>query len=179
MTTSSKDIVSKLPEIMASKPKGRPRKYQKKFAEIARAMSFIGATQSEVALFLNVSDKTITNWRRLHLEFDDAMKEGHYANSAVALKLHERAVGYTAIETKREYAPNEDGEVVLVKETITEKEIPASVQAQMAWLPRRDPQHWSPTATVEDSQGDLVERLLEGRERARLENAAGLDDKAR
>ena len=160
--TVAKTIEKHLPQIVNNKPTGRPRKYQAKFAEIARAMSFVGASRQEIAEFLNVTPQTLGKWIASQPDLAEAVKAGQYATAQVTMKLFQRAMGYDIVETRTEI--NADG--VEVKRIITNKHMHPDIGAIMQWLRNRDPEHWSANPSSDDDLGDMVNRLRKGMQRA-------------
>jgi hypothetical protein len=55
---------------------GRPTSYRPEYAEQARKLCQLGATDAELAQFLEVNRSTIFEWQAAHPEFSDALKIG-------------------------------------------------------------------------------------------------------
>ena len=73
---------------------GRPTAYRREFCELAHNYCLLGATNAELAGFLDVSPRTIDNWIASHPAFAEAVREGRVvADARVARCLYERAVG--------------------------------------------------------------------------------------
>jgi hypothetical protein len=75
---------------------GRPTDYRQEFAEQARKLCQLGATDVEIADFFGVNVRTIYRWKADHDEFCHALKAGkEIADERVERSLYQRAVGYT------------------------------------------------------------------------------------
>ena len=61
---------------------GRPTAYREEYAEQARKLCLLGATNAELADFFDVTTQTINNWATRHKPFFDARKEGKDAADA-------------------------------------------------------------------------------------------------
>ena len=96
-------------------PGGRPTKYKKEYAEQARKICRLGATDPDLADIFEVTRSTINKWKLDHEEFSDALKEGKLtADEKVELSLFERATGY---EHKEEKIFNNNGQALIVPTT--------------------------------------------------------------
>jgi hypothetical protein len=84
---------------MTDKPKhpgGRPTSYRPEYAEQARKLCELGATDYELADFFDVDVVTVHRWRHTHDEFCNAVISGkNFADERVQRSLYQRAVGYT------------------------------------------------------------------------------------
>src|SRR3990170_280949 len=73
---------------------GRPSKYQEEFAEQARKLCLLGATDGELADFFEVCEATINNWKHEHPGFLESIRAGKIkADAEVADSLYRRATG--------------------------------------------------------------------------------------
>ena len=98
---------------MTTRTRGRPSLYREEFAEQARKLCLLGATDQELADFFEIDVRTIYDWKRTKPEFSQAIARGKMlADAEVAAKLYERACGYThgAIKIYRA----DDGSVIKV-----------------------------------------------------------------
>ena len=83
-------------EAIGGPGRGRPDGYQSRFAEIARAMCKLGATDFELAQEFSVTTDTIWRWRSKYPEFSDSTLEGKEAfDNRAERSLAQRAVGYS------------------------------------------------------------------------------------
>ena len=117
---------------------GRPTKYRAEFAEQARKLTRLGATDKELAEFFDVTEQTINTWKKRHPEFLESLKTGKaLADAEVAEKLFQRATGYEHKAVKISASP--DG-----KEHVTEftERYPPDTTAAIFWLKNRRPDLW-------------------------------------
>lgn len=116
---------------------GRPPKYQAAFAEQARKLCALGATDMELADFFGVARQTIYAWRNEHEEFSDAVCAGkERADTRVERSLYERAVGYT-FESEKVF--QHQGEVIRAP---IREHVPPDPSAALNWLKNRQPDQW-------------------------------------
>nr|WP_294975041.1 terminase [uncultured Pseudomonas sp.] len=106
-------------------------------AGFAKDLCLLGATDVDLAKHFEVSINTIYNWKKKHLSFRMAVKEGRFiADSKVAASLFQRAVGYSMEETDVRVI---DKKVVLTKYT---KNFPPDTAACMFILQNRNKELW-------------------------------------
>ncbi len=93
---------SKSTEAEAAKPSeerrgpGRPSSYKPEFAEQARKICELGATDLDIANFFEVAVSTIYAWKITHPEFSESLKRGkEVADDLVEQRLFARATGYS------------------------------------------------------------------------------------
>lgn len=99
----------------------RPTKYKEDYADQARKLCLLGATDKELADFFGVTESTLNLWKKEHPEFSESIKSGKDdADANVADRLYQRAMGYThdeeeifqyqgnpvRVATKKHYAPD-------------------------------------------------------------------------
>ncbi|MBY5984443.1 MULTISPECIES: hypothetical protein [unclassified Halomonas] len=115
----------------------RPTKYKAEFAEQARKLCLLGATDAELADFFGVAESTINKWKLNHKGFSESIKSGKVmADAEVATRLYERALGYSHPEEK---VFNNQGEIVTHQTT---KHYPPDTTAAAIWLNNRKPDRW-------------------------------------
>jgi hypothetical protein len=115
----------------------RPTKYRAEFAEQARKLCLLGATDADLADFFEVPESTINNWKKAHKEFLESIKKGKIlADAEVATRLYERALGYTHPEEK---VFQNNGEIITHQ---TMKHYPPDTTAAAIWLNNRKPDRW-------------------------------------
>ena len=136
-------------------PVGRPSSYEARFAEQAKALTLMGATEADMANFFEVSIQTLYNWRKDHQEFLEALKMGKdAADSQVVRSLYERATGYRWTEQqafKVKIGPHEERiEVVDV-----EREVPPDTTAAIFWLKNRRRTEWRDVHQIEGQAGAM------------------------
>lgn len=117
---------------------GGKTRYKEEYAKIAYGMALLGTTDIELAVALDVDDRTIRRWKKVHVEFASALKEGKdLADSRVAKSLYNRALGYEVREHKVE--TDFEGRE---KKTVTTKQIPPDPTSAIFWLKNRQRENW-------------------------------------
>lgn len=118
-------------------PGGRPSKYKKEFAEQAEKLCRLGAIDTDLADFFGVTEQTINNWKKDHIEFFEALvKNKGYSDKKVKQSLYHRAIGYSHPET---HISVFQGAVI---KTETTKHYPPDTNAALKWLYNRVPEEW-------------------------------------
>ena len=119
------------------RPVGRPSKYKSEYAEQARKLCLLGATDTDMADFFDVDEATINRWKLDFPEFCEALKKGKmFADANVADRLYQRAMGYEAPDVDSRVI---DGEIV---ETPMAKYYPPDTPAAIFWLKNRQRGKW-------------------------------------
>lgn len=151
----------------ASKPdaekagRGRPSKYDAAYAEQARKLCLLGATDEELADFFSVDVASIYRWKNDHPKFCDAIKAGKLkADAEVADKLYHRAKGYSH-EAVKIFMPGGSSEPVYAPYT---EHYPPDTAAAFIWLKNRQGGKWRDKTEVQIT-GDLAGALAERRKR--------------
>jgi len=120
-----------------SRSRGRPTAYRDEYAEQARKLCRLGATDAELANFFEVSERTLNSWKKRHPEFLQALKAGKaVADAEVAEKLYQRACGYSHEAVKMFQAGGE-----IISKGYTER-YPPDTTAAIFWLKNRRPDLW-------------------------------------
>lgn len=118
-------------------PFGRPPEYRREYAEQARKLCLLGATDEQIADFFEVSVRTIHRWKYEHPEFCHALRAGKVAaDAAVAAALYHRAIG---MQIPKTHVSTFQGRVIL---TDMVENIPPDVGAISLWLFNRQPELW-------------------------------------
>ena len=100
--------------------------------------SMFGATDVEIAKIMDVSEHTITYWKRTKPEFLKALNAGKLTkDEQVERSLFERAIGYNHPDV---HITNYQGEIT---ETQIIKHYPPSEVACIFWLKNRQRQKWA------------------------------------
>lgn len=121
------------------KKTGRPTAYKPEYAEIARRACLIGFTDQELAELLDVTVRTLYNWKNEHEEFLQALKAGkEIADDRVERSLFERAAGYK-VEAVKIFMPAGAKEPVYAP--YVEHHAPDTTAA-IFWLKNRRPDEW-------------------------------------
>lgn len=140
----------------------RPTKYEgEKTDKQAYQLGKIGATDKEIGLVLGVCEDTVNEWKKKHPTFSESLKKGKYDNDSRKVKrLGDRAEGYRTKEKKTVKRMNEAGELVVVEEIETSKEVPPDTTALIYWLNNRRPGEFTNRHqikhTTEDENGNEV-----------------------
>lgn len=116
---------------------GAPTKYKPEFNEQVEKFCKLGATNEQIADFLNVSVATVKNWLNQEEEFLASVKKGRmFADANVAEALYQRAIGYKHKETKLFHYQGE----IVTTEVVTC--YPPDTAAAFIWLRNRQPKLW-------------------------------------
>lgn len=116
---------------------GRPSSYRPEYAEQARKLCELGATDKDLADFFEVAISTVSLWKTKHPEFSEALKVGKAAaDDRVENSLYHRAVGYTFDAVK---IFQHQGQVI---EAPYREHVPPDVTAQIFWLKNRRKAEW-------------------------------------
>lgn len=128
----------------------RPTEYKDAYAEGAKKLAKLGATDAEVADFYGVDVRTIYRWKNTHDAFCQALKAGKdEADNRVERALFHRAVGYEQ-EAVKIFMPA--GAEAPVYAPFVEKIAPDTTAA-IFWLKNRRPDDWRDKRDVEHSGG--------------------------
>lgn len=120
------------------KKRGRKSDFKPEYIEQAYKLSLLGATDIQMSDFFGVSERSFNRWKKDYPKFCQSLKEGKRdADSKVAEKLFNRAIGYDYNETHVE----KKGRKILRKKTV-KKHQPADTTAQIFWLKNRQPELW-------------------------------------
>ncbi len=112
-------------------------------------LSKLGATNKQMALFFDVTEKAVEKWGQSRPEFVEARKRGGMeADMKVAQSLYKRAVGYSYIEEEYTAVTDpETGQRIPMSEMVRVKKIKKMVipetKAAIHWLRIKQRQHWS------------------------------------
>jgi hypothetical protein len=149
---------------------GRPSDFKPEFTAEVERLCKLGMVDSDLAMYFGKSRSTISNWKRAHPEFFEALSRGkHKADLEVAAELHKNAAGYEyheehAFKLKRttEYP---DGRKVTEEYVEIVKLLrwhPGDVTAQIFWLKNRRPDLWRDVKKIDSEQ--KVDISVRGRE---------------
>lgn len=116
---------------------GRPSSYLAEYADQAKKLCALGATDAELADFFQVDVRTIYRWKHEHEEFCQALIVGKDAlDERVERSLYQRAVGYSFNSEK----------IFHYQGTITRAEtiehVSPDAGAAMSWLKNRKGDKW-------------------------------------
>lgn len=142
---------------------GRPSSYKPEFAEQARKLCELGATDIEIADFFEVSDRTVYRWQLKYPEFCQALKAGKdAADERVERSLFHKATGYT-FESEKIF--QHQGEIIRAP---IREHVPPDTTAMIFWLKNRRPAAWRDKTevhhkhSVETMSDDDLARIASG-----------------
>jgi hypothetical protein len=149
-------------------PGGRPTLYDAKINEQVYKLCLLGATDDDIADFLEVSIATVNNWKIDYPEFFESIKDGkELADANVADRLYKRATGY---EHPEDQIFQYKGMPVIVQ---TIKHYAPDTAAAAFWLKNRHPDKWRDRQDI-DHHIDITANLAPARS---IEQLARLDAK--
>lgn len=141
---------------MAAKSKGgRPSAYRAEYAEQARKLCLLGATDKDLAEFFGVDERTINRWKDDHAGFCQSLKAGkEEADATVAERLYSRALGYSHKAVKIFMPANAEAPVY----ADYVEHYPPDTTAAIFWLKNRRRAQWRDRQDVEhDATGNLLD----------------------
>jgi len=146
--------------------------------EVLTHYFLLGATSSEVAFFLGVTEHTLKEWIAGHPEIAAAAERGQaLADAMVAAALFRRATGYKGREAKV-IKVNEQPMVVEYDQYYQ-----PDVTAAQFWLRKRRPETWgdapkpAESETQKETRADVIRARLDSKI-ARLSGAGNSEDLA-
>jgi hypothetical protein len=129
----------------------RPSAYRDEYANQARELCELGATDMELAEFFSVDVRTVYNWKHTHPAFFQALKVGKDAlDDRVERSLYQRAVGYSYNSEK---VFHNKGEIV---RAATIEHVPPDASAALLWLKNRRGDTWRDKTDVEHFGGVTI-----------------------
>ncbi len=157
---------------------GRPTLYSPEYCEQVATLCCNGATDQEIADFLEIHISTFYRWAAAHTEFREAIKAGkELADERVVRSLYARAVGfeYNAVKI---FMPAGAQEPVYAK---YREFIPPEPGAAKTWLTNRRPDEWREKVVNEHTGkngGPIETRDVSARDRiaARIAGVAAKND---
>lgn len=127
------------PRYNGKHPGGRPPLYDPDKNKAVGALCALGATDNDIADFLEVDPVTIWRWKGEYPEFCKLLTRGkELADDMVHQRLFSRAVGYSHSATKV-FMPSGAEKPVYAPYI---EHIPPDVTAQIFWLKNRRPKEW-------------------------------------
>lgn len=122
---------------MSEVKQGRPSKYKQEYAEQARKLCLLGATDAKLADFFEVDEATINRWKHDFPDFCKSLKQGKIqADAEIAESLFNRAKGYVAPDIDIKMY---EGEII---KTPHMKHYPPDATSMIFWLKNRQPDLW-------------------------------------
>lgn len=152
-------------------PVGRPTKYDPIFNEQVFKLCLLGATDKEIADFLNIRESTLNNWKIEFPEFMESIKKGKgKADSQVAEKLFKRAIGFkfdeVTFERFEKTEIDEFGNVTKepgTKVKTVRKLVVPDTTAQIFWLKNRQSKNWRDKQEIDnhiDGEMTITRRII-------------------
>lgn len=141
-------------------PTGRPTSYKEEYDNLVYKYSLLGATDSQMAEFLEVAESTFHKWKHDFPSFSESIKRGKaLADAEVADSLYKRATGYTHTETK---VFNNQGEIMTHD---VEKHYAPDPTAIAYWLNNRQRGNWAQRQETTNTNVEMThEQWLESLE---------------
>ena len=136
---------------------GRKTSFKQEYIQLAENYALLGATDAEFAEFFSVSEQTLNSWKKKFPQFLESLKKGKaVADSNVASKLYNRAIGYDCKATK---IVTYEGKVTDQVEYV--EHYPPDTTAAIFWLKNRQPGKWRDKKEVENQVklGDELESM--------------------
>lgn len=123
----------------------RPSKYDEKYNEQVYKLCLLGATDNEIADFLDIDVATVNRWKIEYPEFCESIKRGkEIADAKVAEKLYHRAIGYEHPEL---VTATFQGQITDTMEVT--KHYAPDPTAAIFWLKNRQSKKWRDKQEVE------------------------------
>jgi hypothetical protein len=142
----------------SSKAGGRPTSYKPEYVKQAKKLADLGATDVQIADFLEVNVATLYRWRNTHKEFCEALKNGkNAADDRVEQSLYHRAVGFER-DTVKIFC-SKDGDVTQVP---FREMVPPDTTACIFWLKNRRRDEWRDRQEHEHTGKITLESLILG-----------------
>lgn len=121
-------------------------KYKSEYDKLCYNYCLLGAKDTELAEFFDVSEQTINAWKKAHPTFLESIKKGKsIADGNVANSLYNRAIGYSHPEQK---VFNNQGEI-LTHETV--KHYAPDPTSGIFWLKNRQPKLWRDKQEIDNN----------------------------
>ena len=135
-------------------PGGRPTKYRADFVRQVKSLAQLGATDREIAEFLQIDVATLYRWKLEHSKFCDAIKMAKVpANDRVERSLFNRAVGYS-FESEKIFC--QEG---LVTRVPIVEHVPPDTTAQIFFLKNRLREQYKDRHEIGTAPGEPIEIL--------------------
>ena len=147
-----------VPDLFDEGPgRGRPTSYKPEYAEQARKLCYLGATNADLADFFGVNVRTVERWLSDNEIFRRAVKGGKkQLDDRVERSLYHRAVGYQADAVKI-FMPAGSTEPVYAP---YRENVQPDTTAAIFWLKNRRPEQWRETSAQTNTVVVVVEDKL-------------------
>lgn len=146
---------------------GRPTDFREEYIEQVYKLSLLGLTDKEMADIFSTTEQTFNNWKKDYPEFFESIKRGKdIADSNVASRLYERAMGYE--HDSEEIKVLSDPETGSYVERVPVRKIyPPDPTSAIFWLKNRQPRIWRDKQEVDNKHdGEIVitRRVINGKD---------------
>jgi len=122
---------------------GRPSLYKEEYNDQAYKLCLLGATDKELADFFDVVEDTINEWKKRYENFSVSIKRGKtIADSNVADKLYQRALGYSHPDVELKVLSDGQGQGSRIEKVDITKHYPPETAAAIFWLKNRQSSKW-------------------------------------
>lgn len=129
----------------------RPTKYKAEYAEQARKLCLLGATDQEIADFFEVEVRTIHRWKATYKGFCHSLKAGkEQADDRVERSLYQKAIGYEQDDVKIFMPGGAEAPVYAPYRA----KIAPDTTAAIFWLKNRRPELWRDKRDIDHSSSD-------------------------
>lgn len=138
-------------------PAGRPTKYDESFNEQVEKLAKLGATDEEMADFLNIVTSTFYLWKDEYPSFSESIKRGKIiADSNVADRLYQRAMGFEHPSEEIKVVDKDIERVPIIKV------YPPDSTAAIFWLKNRRPKEWREKTEIEAKVDQKIQHTFNG-----------------
>jgi hypothetical protein len=132
---------------------GRKSTFLTQYVAIAERMTYLGATDRDLAVAFQTTITTIKNWKAQHPKFLAALRVGKEgADARVKRSLYQRAVGYD-YDAVKIFMPA--GAKAPIYAPYVEH-VPPDTTAGIFWMKNRDPANWRDAWQIENVTGKYV-----------------------
>lgn len=128
---------------MSEGKEGRPTLYKEEFNLQVEKLCKLGATDKELADFLEIAESTLNAWKLEYPDFSESIKKGKdLADANVAQRLYERAMGFEHDSEEIKVVSDGKGEGSSIERVPIRKVYPPDSTAAIFWLKNRQPGKW-------------------------------------
>jgi hypothetical protein len=141
-------------ESMERTQTGRPTLYKEEYNIKAYKLCLLGSTDSDLAGFFEVSEDTIYEWKKVHIEFSEAVKRGkQIADADVAESFFKRAKGFEVPSEKI----FQNAGIIVRADTTTY--YPPDAGAALNWLKNRQPKKWRDAQHIDHNASSELPKI--------------------
>jgi len=122
---------------------GRPSLYKEEYNDQAYKLCLLGATDKELSDFFDVVEDTINEWKQRYENCSVSIERGKtIADSNVADKLYQRALGYSHPDVELKVLSDGQGQGSRIEKVDITKHYPPETAAAIFWLKNRQSSKW-------------------------------------